>query len=685
MREYAIGSARAKTVFQVDVDCVRLERLCGVRCAGTGEAVLPLLPAFASIRTNRGECPAEEFRPVESTFEDGAARIVWNLAGGMLRLQSLWSFCRETNVVARRDRITNESGRAIHVSGCRTRFVFPPGAWEVYGQQSRWCNENQGTWLPLHAGSIRFGCLPGRTSEGGTPYCCLRRVNTAEGLAFHVLPRGNWTIEIRARAVQDGLPYAVVTLGMADDDLRLELSPGETFELPEILIQPLPSGAPHLAAPALHHYVQGRFFPESAEDIPVVYNTWFDQFEVLEPFRLRGQLAAAKQIGCEVFVVDAGWYGPAADDWWSQAGDWRERTAAAFQGKMREFADEVRAAGLRFGLWMEPERFGHAVPIVKENPEWFLPGDGGFLRLDPRKPAAFGYLHDEISRLVDTYELGWMKVDFNFRLGPDPGGGELSSYYEAFYRLLDEIRRKYPRTVFEGCASGGLRLDLNTLSHFDGHFLSDTVDPVDVLRIWQGALLRLPPGRLIKWAVLRPVGRTIPTYTKSLADSPEAVVAPCGAIWEPARTVDIDFAAAVALPGIFGLGGDLAGLPAEARRRLAGHVEFFKNWRGFIRGARAHLLTPPQPKEDRQGWVGVQLTNPSSKDAMLFVYRLDDGAGTTTLGLRGLEAERLYHVSPRITQETPPRAYLGADLLHEGIRVDLPARFRAEVFILKAQ
>ena len=72
----------------------------------------------------------------------------------------------------------------------------------------------------------------------------------------------------------------------------------------------------------------------------MVYNTWFDQFEVLGVPRLRRQLQAAKRLGSEVFVVDAGWYGPEADDWWSQAGDWRS-------GSRPRLAATCRRSGTR--------------------------------------------------------------------------------------------------------------------------------------------------------------------------------------------------------------------------------------------------------------------------------------------------------------------------------------------------
>ena len=133
---------------------------------------------------------------------------------------------------------------------------------------------------------------------------------------------------------------------------------------------------------------------------------------------------------------------------------------------------------------------------------------------------------------------------------------------------------------------------------------------------------------------MRSVGQTIPRYTKSLADSPVSIATPCGAIWEPSETAETDFVAAAALPGIFGLGGDLAGLPDEARERLREHVAFAKRWRQSIRRAVAHLLTPPALRTDREGWVAVQLSDRESGTAFLFVYRLNDGSAAKRFVLR---------------------------------------------------
>ncbi len=558
-------------------------------------------------------------------------------------LTTAWEGCAETGIVSRRDTLINTGKTALTVLRCQARVAFPSGRYECYAQGSRWCHENEGYWMTIHTG-LTLRHVSGRTTEGGTPYLALRAVGSGQGIAFHILPCGNWTIQIRL--VNDGgvLPSVVVELGLADENLHRPLAPGEVLALPEILLQPVPQGDPHRAAAPLHRYLLARHFRAARPSAPVVYNTWFDQFEIIDVPRLRKQLDAAKAVGGEVFVVDAGWYGAGGADWWGQAGDWREKPNAAFRGNMRLFADEVRAAGLGFGLWMEPERFGPEAPIRTEHPEWFVPTERS-ARMDITQSAAFDWLIGEIQRLVMTYELVWMKIDFNFTLDTDVSGAELYDYMVAWYRLLDGIRDACPKTFFEGCSSGAMRGDLSTLSHFDGHFLSDSVNPTDMLRISQGAWLRLPPGRITRWAVMRPAGlAALPCYGQRLEDAPMALLSPCGALWEPAESVSLDFVLLAAMPGMFGISGDLNSLEFEHRVRIAEAVAFYKKWRCFLIAACAHLLTPPESLSCRVGWVGVQMQVPASDTCLVFIYRLGDAGAPPPFRLHALRPDVQYRI-----------------------------------------
>jgi alpha-galactosidase len=671
---------QAATAFGRQDDRLWLARLCGLPTGRQGADTGPAPTQGMALLCLDGR-RYESGDLVLDTVEELAESVIghWRVGETAVRLTTVWAGDAESGLVSRRDTLENAGEAPVTLSRCLARVAFPQGRYECYTQASHWCHENQGAWQPLHAGLVLRHAW-GRTTEGATPYLALRAVGAEEGVVFHVLPRGNWTMRVTPVTEGGDLPFAVVELGLADENLHRVLAPGETVALPELLMQPLPQGQPHRAAPALHRYLLANHFAGAKPEAPVVFNTWFDQFEILDVPRLRAQLAAAREVGCEVFVIDAGWYGAGGPNWWAQAGDWREKTEAAFYGEMRAFSDEVRAAGLGFGLWMEPERFGAEAPIRAKHPEWFIPV-GGAARIDLAQPAAYAYLRGEIGRLVESYQLAWMKLDFNFTLDADASGAELADYTAAWYRLLDEVRAAYQATFFEGCASGAMRGDLETLRHFDGHFLSDSVNPVDMLRISQGAWLRLPPGRLTRWTVVRSAGQAAPRYGKSVAESPATVLTPCGALWEPAESVDLSFALLAALPGMFGLSGDLVGLSGDAQATLREGIAFYTRWRRLITGAVAHLLTPPELLTTREGWVAMQLQAMDGETSLVFVYRLGSAGTPPRLRLQGLQPESAYTIARGLGEAAIGDPLPGQALLTDGVPLD--GGGGAEVYIVR--
>jgi alpha-galactosidase len=657
-----------------------LQRLWGLTCGLSGDdAGPPRARGLGVLISSQGRFEADSLNVAHTEIGETCLSMVWTLSGGLL-WESRWTLCPASGIWSRRDTLRNASEQRVVIFRCLARFPFSPASYELYSQHSSWCNENQGSWQTLDHGGLQLYCRGGRTTQGSTPYLLLRERESRQAVAFHLLPRGNWILKASTCvAGGDSLPFVVVEAGLSDEELALELQPGDTLELPELLIQHLPQGQPEAGAPHLHRYLASRA-AASNRALPVVYNTWFDAFEELDPARLHRQLAAAVELGCEVFAVDAGWYGAGEGSWAEKVGDWQESEHRAFQGRMAEFGDAVRAAGLGFGLWMEPERNHPSAPTVRAHPEWFLPGAQGFVYPDLSQPAAYGYIHAEMSRLIESYALAWMKVDFNFELGSDPA--ELTHYTTQWYKLLDELRRAYPNVILEGCASGGMRSDLHTVSHFDCHFLSDTVHPVEVLRIRQGALLRLPPGKLAAWIVLRPIGRTVPHYGQPLDAAPESAITPRGATWQESVTVDVDFAARIALPGMLGLSGDIAGLAGTARQQLRRHIAFYQRWRSLIANSAGYLLTPVRAKRDATGWAALQLQGLADPASLVFAYRLDDGTRRRWFALQGLENDRRYVVTLVEAPDSPGQTFTGRQLMTGGLPVDLTERYNAAVFVV---
>ncbi len=661
-------------------DNVWLSRLFGLWCGNRGEeGPAPHAHGLMAVKTNNGRFEAPFPPPASGEFGETECRLSRSEPDG-LRFESRWRFDADAGICSRKDKITNNGRKPVTLFSCLSRFVFTPGRYEIHSQSSRWSRENQGAWRALGHEGLSLTCQGGRTCHGCAPYLAMKPSGGGDGVAFHLLPTGNWLMRTRQAVwAIDSEPYVIIECGPAERDFRLELKPGETFSLPELLIQSLPEGNPCRAAPAFHQYVLQHHCPTTHREPPVCYNTWLDIFDSLSPARLRRQLAAAKKTGCEVFVIDAGWFGQGEGGWFEQAGDWREKEGAAFGGKMKDFAGEVRAAGLKFGLWMEPEHFAPQSPAVREHPEWFLPSWGA-RPIDLSIPAAREYLYGEIRRLLDTYEPGWFKIDFSVDLGCDPSGAEFSGYYHEWYAMLGRIRGEYPGTFFEGCASGGMRSDLNTAGCHDLHFLSDNVNPFDVLRIYQGALLRLPPGRLMTMPSLRAAaaqaGEDAPAGIL-----PDWVMTPRIHGWDDPERVTPDFAARAGLLMVFGLSGDLAGLPEEALERLAFHVRFYKQWRGFLRNASAHLLTPPRPLGDRSGWAAFQFTHPQKDESLLYVFRLGGMISRRTFRLRGLRPETTYQVAG-IDCPDGAAEEKGAKLRNTGLTVEIPQTNQAKIYCL---
>ncbi len=654
-----------------------------------------LFGGLINLDTGHGNIDTDFIAVRDFSYNDGEIYVAWTIENSLL-LESRWSICEETGVLHRKDSIKNEGSDKVELYSAGARFVFSPGRYEVYSQASSWNNENQGLWQRLHHGSIRLGNEGGRTTQGGTPFMVLRDCFTQRAVAFQLIPEGNWNISATAMTGPgDSLPYAVVEAGMAEKHLSLSLAPGETFKLPELLIYNAIAEQEMGSVPSydfnawkLHTYYLKNIYHMKFVDAPIVYNTWFDVFEFLDVPRLRKQVQVAKKLGCEIFVIDAGWYGASEGDWSSQTGDWREKPHASFYGKMSEFADEVRAQGMGFGLWLEPERIGPSTPIRKQHPEWFILGGNGCYYPDLNNPVVYEYIYDVICGMIEKYKLAWMKIDYNFDLGIDKSGSELNNYYKAWYSILDSIMDKYPDFFLEGCASGGMRLDLNTLNHFDVHFLSDNVNPWDVLSIYQGALLRLPPGLVNKWAVMRSTGGGIVKYGLDLSQAPKGVITPEGATWDRVTSVNPDFPLKAAMNGILGISGDFSELNEEQFNKVAASIRFYKQWRGFIRSSRAFLLNKPLAKGDRSGWVGIQLQDLQGDKNLVFIYRLEDSSNKRNFYLKGLRSHERYNISlvdADYNTKIIFEGILGDDLMRNGFLAEINERNNGAIYIVDTE
>ncbi len=190
-------------------------------------------------------------------------------------------------------------------------------------------------------------------------------------------------------------------------------------------------------------------------------------------------LAKKEKLPYEYLWVDAGWYGTSTQespdefvgDWGSYTGNWCVNTCHHPDG-----FTEVRSAldnmGWKFLLWFEPERVMKWSPIVSEHPEYFLeyPGDASLL-LNLGDERAWQYCYEMLSERIETLRIDCYRQDFNidplrfWRTYDKEGrvGSTEIKYISGLYRLWDALLARFPHLIIDNCASGGRRIDIETL------------------------------------------------------------------------------------------------------------------------------------------------------------------------------------------------------------------------------
>src|SRR5262249_35498715 len=168
-----------------------------------------------------------------------------------------------------------------------------------------------------------------------------------------------------------------------------------------------------------------------------------------------GEMERGGGVGMELFVVDAGWYvgaGAASDfDFDSGLGSWTV-DPDRFPSGLASLTDYAHGLGMRFGLWVEPERV--ALSTV-EQPElareaWLATRDGSYGTQQTAQVCLAGsqarqWVFARLTALIDEVHPDYLKWDNNFWLNCNrPGHGHGTAdgnlaHVQALYGLLDDL------------------------------------------------------------------------------------------------------------------------------------------------------------------------------------------------------------------------------------------------------
>ncbi|GLH96910.1 alpha-galactosidase [Phytohabitans aurantiacus] len=486
-----------------------------------------------------------------------------SLPGGALRL---------------RHTVTNTGDSPYIVDGLEVVLPLPEHLTEVLDFTGRWARERVPQRHELTDGLYLRENRRGKTGLDaatmivvGTPGFGFER---GEVIGVHVAWSGNNVYRVE----RSGASPATAGGGELLLPGELILAPGDSYSSPWLHVAASRDGLDGLAA-AFHGY-QRSLPAHPSGPRPVNLNVWEAVYFDHDLARLRELADIAASIGVERYVLDDGWFRGRRDDK-AGLGDWYVDEGVWPDG-LGPLIDHVRGLGMAFGLWFEPEMVNPDSDLYRQHPDWILSTGGrtpllqrNQYVLDLSRPEVVDYLIERIDAVLSTYDISYVKWDHNRDLleaGSAARGGApaVHGHTLGFYRLLDELRARHPGVEWESCASGGGRVDIGVLER--------------VQRVWTSDMTDAKSRQAIqRWTVQL----AAPEYLGAHIASPES--------HQTHRVFPLDFRAATALFGHFGIEWDLTSTDVDERAALAEWIDIYKTHRDLLHSGRVVRLDSPDP------------------------------------------------------------------------------------------
>lgn len=480
----------------------------------------------------------------------------------------------DCGIITRTAVLENESGNEVTIKRFMSmQLDMPKGEYVFTSFNGSWAREMNKNETPVLAGTHVNSSYTGTSSNRENPYVMLSSVGTCEDhgdcYGFNLVYSGNHYEAIQVNS------YGKVRFvsGINPRSFCFTLKPGAVFEAPEAVMGFSHEGYNGLSL-SMHKFVRKHIVRGIWKDKPrpVLLNSREACSFDINNMKLLKLAKAAKDVGIELFVVDDGWFGK-REDGTRSLGDW-EPDIKKLPGGLSSLCNKIKSMGLDFGIWVEPEMVSVDSMLYENHPDWAVcvPGtahsEGRNQRiLDLSREEVQDYVIEIMSSLFSSAEISYVKWDMN-RIFSDYYSSELSEecqgemahrYILGLYKCIKELTEKFPKILFEGCASGGNRFDLGMLCYFPQIWGSDNTDAVCRADIQRGYSYGYPLSSVSAHVSSCPNHQTL-------------------------RNVPLETRFNVAAFGVMGYECNLCDMKGEEKESIKNQVELYKKWRDVFFG-----------------------------------------------------------------------------------------------------
>ena len=420
------------------------------------------------------------------TLEDTHAKLRLTLLYGVL-----------PTAMTRRAVLENLGEEPVEIHRLMSQMMDLSGSFTLHSFTGGWIAEARHTRTPVTQTASVLGSTTGSSSNRCNPGFLLADPEATEDsgrvYGFNLLYSGS-----HYASVQKSLQGRTrVMQGISPVNFAWKLEPGDRFETPQSVFSCSEKGFNGLSE-QMHTYILNCLIPPywNGRSRPVLFNNWEGTMFSFNEQKLLRLARHARRIGCELFVLDDGWFGARNSDS-SSLGDYSVNRKK-LPGGLSGLAEKLRRQGLQFGLWFEPESVSPDSELYRAHPDWVLSDASGRedlmgrhqLLLDLTRPEVRDYIVKQVSDTLDSAPISYVKWDMNRH--SCALGEKQHAYILGLYDILGRIFGPRPQILLESCSSGGNRFDCGMLYFSPQIWCSDDSDAIERLQI-QNSLSYLYP------------------------------------------------------------------------------------------------------------------------------------------------------------------------------------------------
>jgi alpha-galactosidase len=551
-------------------------------------------------------------------------------------------------------------------------WSIPASAGDCVLRHAQGSNDAATDFTPLEenfgpGGSDHLESISGRSSDTNTlPFFNLQTGN--HGLIGAIGWTGNWKADFTY--AKDGKTILMAS-GMKKTHLLLH--PGEEIRTPRIVLMSWNGGSWQESQNTWRRLLFAHYTPQvNGKPLrgPVLFGSWGS--EPIADKLAYIQWVHDHKIPMDVYAVDAGWYGnsvglendptnPEWNPWWKNRGDWYP-SHRYYPNGIKPLGDALKADGIGFSLWIEPESAMAGKKIIKEHPDWFIhrnpPAAQDFWLANLGNPAALKGITDMVSNFITEFGMTWYRQDSNTPLDrfwekadtPDRIGMTEIGHIEGLYKMWDDLLARHPDLHIDNCASGGRRLDIEMMSRSfvfwrTDHGFNDTLAE------------QAQTQALAYWV---PENEGFETYTNSKPWTKPG----------PYSTPESLYLMRLGYSNGYGVTPGATGVNNPA------WVAWIKRAIGEYREVQPYFYGDFYPllpySRDEKTWTAWQWNRPEKKDGLVIVLRRPKSPFTAMeLNLQHLKPNAAYEVEVRSTYDKASIEKMkGGDLAH--LQIQLP-------------